>query len=63
VLAAEGDLAEAQAAELTKLGYRVLSVPDTLKSANYNLKSSDLSPALLWLAAIAFAAELLLLAL
>ena len=63
VLAAEGDLTQAPADALRKQGYQVWSASANLQSAIYNLKSSDLSPALLWLAAFAFAAELLLLAL
>ncbi len=63
VLAAEGDLAQAPADALRKQGYQVLSASANQQSAIYNLKSSDLSPLLLWLAALAFAAELLLLAL
>jgi hypothetical protein len=63
VLAAEGDLAQAPADALRKQDYQVWSASANLQSAIYNLKSSDLSPALLWLAAFAFAAELLLLAL
>jgi hypothetical protein len=62
VLAAEGDLSRAPADALRKQGYQVLSAAGSQQSAIYNLKSSDLSPVLLWLAAFAFAAELLLLA-
>ena len=62
VLAAEGDLAMASADALRKQGYEVLLPSGNLQSAIYNLKSSDLAPLLLWLAAFAFAAELLLLA-
>ncbi len=58
VLAAEGDLAQAPADALRKQGYQV-SRNSQLATRN----SSDLAPALLWLAAFAFAAELLLLAL
>jgi hypothetical protein len=63
VPAAEGDLAQAPADVLRKQGFQILSASANLQSEIYNLKSSDLSPILLWLAAIAFAAELLLLAL
>jgi hypothetical protein len=63
VLAGEGDLAQASADALRKQDYQVWSASANLQSAISNLKSSDLSPALLWLAAFAFAAELLLLAL
>jgi hypothetical protein len=63
VLAAEGDLSQAPADALRKQGYQVLSASANLESRIYNLESSDLSPLLLWLAAFAFAAELLLLAL
>ncbi len=63
VLAAEGDPSQTPADVLRKQGYQVLSASANLQSAIYNLKSADLSPLLLWLAALAFAAELLLLAL
>jgi hypothetical protein len=63
VLAAEGDLARVPADSLRKQGYQIWSASGNLQSEIHNLKSSDLSPVLLWLAAIAFAAELLLLAL
>jgi len=63
VLAAEGDLALATADSLRKQGYQVWSASGNLQSEICNLKSSDLSPLLLWLAAIALAAELLLLTL
>jgi hypothetical protein len=63
VLAAEGDLTQASIDALRKQGYQVLSPSASRQSAIYNLKSADLSPLLLWLAALAFAAELLLLAL
>ena len=63
VLAAEGDLTLASADALKKLGYQVLSASDNQQSPIVNRQSSDLSPLLLWLAALAFAAELLLLAL
>jgi hypothetical protein len=63
VLAAEGDLTQSPADALKRQGYQVLSASANQQSAIYNLKSSDLSPLLLWLAALAFAAELLLLAL
>jgi hypothetical protein len=62
VLAAEGDLTQASADALRKQGYRVLSISNNQQSPIANRKSSDLSPLLLWLAALAFAAELLLLA-
>jgi hypothetical protein len=62
VLAAEGDLTLASADALKKLGYQVLSASDNQQSPIVNRQSSDLSPLLLWLAALAFAAELLLLA-
>ncbi len=55
VLAAEGDLTMASADALRRQGFQV-------QSASSNRQSSDLSPLLLWLAAFAFAAELLLLA-
>ena len=63
VLAAEGDLAQAPADALKKQGYQIWSAADSRQSPIANRQSSDLSPALLWLAAFAFAAELLLLAL
>ena len=63
VLAAEGDLTLASADALKKLGYQVLSASANQQSPIVNRQSSDLSPLLLWLAAFAFAAELLLLAL
>ena len=63
VLAAEGDPSQTPADVLRKQGYQVLSASANLQSAIYNLRSADLSPLLLWLAALAFAAELLLLAL
>ncbi len=63
VLAAEGDLATASADELRKQGYRILFTAANQQSPIANRRSSDLSPLLLWLAAFAFAAELLLLAL
>ncbi len=63
VLAAEGDLSQIPIDALRKQGYQVLSAAGNQQSAIYNLKSSDVSPLLLWLAAFAFAAELLLLAL
>jgi len=62
VLAAEGDLTQASADELRKQGYQVLSASAGRQSPIANRQSSDLSPLLLWLAAFAFAAELLLLA-
>jgi hypothetical protein len=62
VLAAEGDLTQASADALRKQGYQVLFASANQQSTIYNLKSSDLSPLLLWLAAFAFAAELLILA-
>jgi hypothetical protein len=62
VLAAEGDLTQASADALKKLGYQVLSASANQQSPIVNRQSSDLSPLLLWLAAFAFAAELLLLA-
>jgi hypothetical protein len=62
VLAAEGDLTQASADALRKQGYQVLSASANQQSTIHNLKSSDLSPLLLWLAAFAFAVELLLLA-
>lgn len=61
VLAAEGDLSQTPVDALKKQGYQVLSISANQQSEIYNLKSSDLSPLLLWLAALAFAAELLLL--
>jgi hypothetical protein len=61
VLAAEGDLAQAPANALKKQGYQVWSADR--QSPIASRQSSDLSPLLLWLAALAFAAELLLLAL
>ncbi len=63
VLAAEGDLAQASADALRKQGYQVWSVSASRNSQLATRNSSDLAPALLWLAAFAFAAELLLLAL
>jgi hypothetical protein len=63
VLAAEGDLSQTPADVLRKQGYQVLSAPGNRQSPIANRQSSDLSPLLLWLAALAFAAELLLLAL
>jgi hypothetical protein len=62
VLADEGDLTQVSADALRKQGYQVLSAAGKQQSEISNLKSSDLSPLLLWLAAVAFAAELLLLA-
>ena len=62
VLAAEGDLTQASPDALRKQGYQVLSVSNDQQSPIVNRQSSDLSPLLLWLAALAFAAELLLLA-
>jgi hypothetical protein len=62
VLAAEGDLTMASADALRKQGFQVLSASSTRQSPIANRQSSDLSPLLLWLAAFAFAAELLLLA-
>jgi hypothetical protein len=62
VLAAEGDLTQAPPAVLRKQGYQVWSAPASRQSPIANRRSSDLSPILLWLAALAFAAELLLLA-
>ncbi len=61
VLAAEGDLTPTSPDALRKQGYQVLSANQ--QSPIANRQSSDLSPLLLWLAAFAFAAELLLLAL
>jgi len=55
VLASEGNLTQASADALKKQGYQFLST-------SVHRQSSDLSPLLLWLAALAFAAELLLLA-
>jgi hypothetical protein len=63
VVAAEGDLTQLPADSLRKLGYEVLAASANRQSSIYDRKSSDLSPALLWLAALAFATELLLLAL
>jgi hypothetical protein len=63
VLAAEGDLAQTPADALRKQGYQVWSAYGSRNSQLATRNSSDLTPALLWLAAIAFAAELLLLAL
>jgi hypothetical protein len=63
VLAAEGDLSQAAADALREQGYQVWSSGDNRQSPIANRQSSDLSPLLLWLAALAFAAELLLLAL
>jgi hypothetical protein len=63
VLAAEGDLAQAPADALRKQGYQVWSTSASSNSQLASRNSSDLAPALLWLAALAFAAELLLLAL
>lgn len=63
VLGAEGDPAQTPADALRKQGYHVLSAADNRQSPVANRQSSDLSPLLLWLAAFAFAAELLLLAL
>ncbi|HTW91091.1 MAG TPA: VWA domain-containing protein [bacterium] len=62
VLAAEGDLSPFPADSLKTLGYQVLPVSADRQSPIANRQSSDLSPVLLWLAAFAFAAELLLLA-
>jgi hypothetical protein len=62
VLAVEGDLTQASPDALRKQGYQVLSVSSGQQSPIVNRQSSDLSPLLLWLAALAFAAELLLLA-
>jgi hypothetical protein len=61
VLAAEGDLAQASADALRKQGFQVLTASANQQSPIANRRSSDLSPLLLWLAAFAFAAELLLL--
>jgi hypothetical protein len=63
VLAAEGNLSQTPAEALRKQGYQVLPASPDRRSPISNRQSSDLSPLLLWLAAIAFAAELLLLAL
>jgi len=63
VLAAEGDLTPAPSDSLHRQGYQVWSVSANRQSPIANRQSSDLSPLLLWLAALAFAAELLLLAL
>ncbi|MBN2465501.1 BatA domain-containing protein [candidate division WOR-3 bacterium] len=63
VFAAEGDLTQVPTGKLEKLGYRVWSASDSRQSPIANRQSSDLSPVLLWIAALAFAAELLLLAL
>jgi hypothetical protein len=63
VLAAEGDLSPAPTGELQKLSFRVWSASGDRQSLIASRQSSDLSPVLLWLAAFAFAAELLLLAL
>ncbi len=63
VLAAEGDPAQASTDALRRQGYQVWSSGDNRQSPIANRQSSDLSPVLLWLAALAFAAELLLLAL
>ena len=63
VLAAEGDLTRTPADVLRKQGYQVWSASGSRNSQLATRNSSDLAPALLWLAAIAFAAELLLLAL
>ncbi len=62
VLAAEGDLTQTPTDSLRNQGFQVLSAADR-QSPIANRQSSDLSPLLLWLAALAFAAELLLLAL
>lgn len=62
VLAAEGNLSQAPVDSIRRQGYQVLSVSGNPASGSYSLESSDLSPVLLWLAAFAFAAELLLLA-
>ncbi len=63
VLAAEGDLTQTPADALRKQGYQVWSASASRNSQLATRNSSDLAPALLWLAAFAFAAELLLLAL
>jgi hypothetical protein len=63
VLPAEGDLTQASPDALARQGYQVLPASSNLQSTIANRQSSDLSPLLLWLAAFAFAAELLLLAL
>lgn len=62
VLPAEGDLTQARADALKDQGYRLWSAADNPLSTAQNLGSSDLSLAFLWLAALALAAELLLLA-
>jgi hypothetical protein len=63
VLAVEGDLTQASPDALRKQGYQVIFASADRQSPIVNRQSSDLSPLLLWLAAFAFAAELLLLAL
>jgi len=62
VLAAEGDLSRVSVEALRKQGYQVLSASANRQSPVANRQSSDLTPLLLWLAALAFAAEMLLLA-
>ena len=63
VFAAEGDLTPASVDALRKQGYQVRTAATGDQSPVAGRQSSDLTPALLWLAAIAFAAELLILAL
>ncbi len=59
---AEGDLTQASSDALKKQGFRVWTASANRQSPVANRQSSDISPVLLWLAALAFAAEMLLLA-
>jgi hypothetical protein len=63
VLAAEGDLTATSVDALKEQGYQTWAATGGHQSPVAGRRSSDFSPVLLWLAAFAFAAELLLLAL